>query len=342
MDLRPKSSYVQDLRPHLPADAFEPARSRLLLVPINLAVIATAVVLFTRGAIPLWLAPVVSLVLGVSFSSLTFLAHETLHGSVVRGSLLRHVVGWIGFSPFVVSPRLWIAWHNQAHHANAQVDERDPDVFPSLHEYRTSRSARFATDAFAIGGGRWRGGLSLILGFTVQSAGILFDARRRGLLAGAPLYLAFAETALAIAVWVTVLALVGPLAFIFAYVIPLLIANVAVMSFILTNHALSPRTSINDPLVNSLSVTVPGWMDRLSLGFGYHVEHHIFPAMSSRRGPMLRRMILERWPERYQSMPLSRALLALHRTARVYRDNTTLLDPSTGRTYPTLGADNRA
>ena len=32
------------------------------------------------------------------------------------------------------------------------------------------------------------------------------------------------------------------------------------MSYITTNHWLSPHTAVNDPLVNSLSVTVPGWL----------------------------------------------------------------------------------
>jgi hypothetical protein len=38
-------------------------------------------------------------------------------------------------------------------------------------------------------------------------------------------------------------------------------------------------------------------------------------------------------------MPLGRALLALHRTARVYKDPTTLIDPRTGAEYPTLVPD---
>ena len=44
----------------------------------------------------------------------------------------------------------------------------------------------------------------------------------------------------------------------------------------------------------------------------------------------------ERWPERYQSMSLPAALRALHRTARIYKDDVTLVDPKTGREYATL------
>jgi hypothetical protein len=35
-------------------------------------------------------------------------------------------------------------------------------------------------------------------------------------------------------------------------------------------------------------------------------------------------------------MPLVDALALLHRTARVYLDATTLIDPTTGQTFPTL------
>jgi fatty acid desaturase len=111
---------------------------------------------------------------------------------------------------------------------------------------------------------------------------------------------------------------------------------VLVMSFILTNHSLSPLTEVNDPLLNSLSVTVPRLFDFTTLRFGFHVEHHLFPAMSSRHAPLLRRLILARWPERYQSMPLLRALVQIIRTARVYKQPTLLVDPKNGREWPAL------
>ena len=40
----------------------------------------------------------------------------------------------------------------------------------------------------------------------------------------------------------------------------------------------------------------------------------------------------------YQSLPLLRALRALHRSARVYETRTTLVDPKTGRRWQTLAA----
>ena len=84
------------------------------------------------------------------------------------------------------------------------------------------------------------------------------------------------------------------------------------------------------------SVTVPAVYDWLTLGFGYHTEHHLFPAMSTRHAPTVRDLLVAKWPERYQSMPLGEALLRLHRTARVYRDDVTLTDPRTGAVWSVL------
>ncbi len=108
------------------------------------------------------------------------------------------------------------------------------------------------------------------------------------------------------------------------------------MAFILTNHSLSPRVPVDDPLISGLSVTTPRAIDWLTLRFGAHVEHHLFPSISSRHAPAIRAAVRARWPERFQEMPLTAALALLHRTARVYRDATTLIDPRTGATFPTL------
>jgi fatty acid desaturase len=333
--LVPQSAYVGALRPDLPAGAFEPARSRLVLVPAHLAVITVAILAIALGWVPWPVVPLLSLAIGVSFACLTFVAHEAMHGGIVRGRTARHLVGWIGFLPFTLSPRLWSAWHDRVHHANANVAE-DPDMYPTLAEYRASRKIRFFVDSFTLGGRRWRGALSVFFGFTGQSLQQLLFAGRRGLLRPRVFRLAILESLAGVAVWAVVAALVGFVPFLFVYLVPLLVANGVVMAFILTNHSLSPRVEINDPLVSGLSVTAPRWIEWITLQFGYHVEHHLFPAMSSRHARTVRELLYARWPERYQTMPLRAALRELHRTARIYKDAVTLIDPRTGREFATL------
>jgi len=333
--LTPLSDYVRALRPDLPAAAFAPSTSRVALIPIYFAVIAVAAVAIGAGWLPWPVVPLVSVVIGVAFACLAFVAHEAMHGGIVRGRRAREVVGWLGFLPFTLSPRLWSAWHDRVHHGHANVPG-DPDMYATLAEYRGSRKIRFAIDAFALGGRRWRGALSLILGFSIQSAQQLVNVRRYVTERGARI--AIAQTVGAIAVWAVVAALVGFVPFLFVYVLPLLIGNSIVMAFILTNHGLSPRVEINDPLVSGLSVTTPRWIEWITLKFGYHVEHHVFPAMSSRHARLVRDLLRAKWPARYQSMSLGSALTALHRTARVYKNATTLVDPHTGQEFATLGS----
>jgi fatty acid desaturase len=333
--LVPLSQYVHAIRPDLPADAFAPVHSRLAWIPVHLAIIATAAVSMALGWVPWFVYPVLGIVIGISFACLTFVAHEAMHGGIVRDKRSRMIVGWIGFLPFTLAPRLWAAWHDRVHHATANFAD-DPDIYPTLKEYEASPRIRFFVNAFSLGGRRWRGVLSLVLGFSVQSLHQLISAERSGFLSARQRKIAIAETLLGGAFWLTVAFVVGFVPFLFIYVLPLVIANMVVMSFILTNHNLSPRVAVNDPLASGLSVTSSRLVEWVTLRFGYHVEHHLFPAMSSRHAQTVRTLVLEKWPERYQSMPLTTALGQLHATARVYKNDTTLIDPTTGAEFSTL------
>ena len=338
ISLRPTSAYAGELKPELPARVFEPARSRLLLLPAHVGIVTLGTVALAEHWVRGLFAPLVSLVIGGSFAGLAFVAHETLHGAIVRGKRRRLLVGWLAFLPFVLSPRLWIAWHNRMHHGHANLPGVDPDAYPTLAEHKRSLLVRLSTDCFGIGRERWRGLTGLFIGFHVQSLHVLFAARRRGYLQPRELVVAFLESGAGVALWTALALLLGWGTFFWAYVVPAMIANACVMGYIFTNHALSPHTDVNDPLANSLSVTVPRIVDFLTLRFGFHVEHHLFPWMSSRHAPLVRALVLARWPERYQSMPLWKALVAVHVTPRVYADHETLVDPQTGYRFHTLVA----
>jgi fatty acid desaturase len=335
MTERAVASYVRELKPLLQRGTFKPARSRLWWLPVHLLSITLGISALALHWLPWLVAPLISLLIGASFAGLTFLAHETLHGAVVRNAVIRHLVGWIGFAHFVVSPRLWVAWHNRVHHGNTQHAGNDPDAYPTLLAYRQSRALRIASQ---LAPGSWRicGILSMLIGFSVQSAHMLVMAGKRGYLTRRQHVYAMFETLLAVAVWATLAVVVGALPFLFGFVLPLLVANAIVMGFILTNHLLSPLTTVNDPLANSLTVTTPRWLEWLTLGFGFHVEHHLFPAMSARHAPEVRGLLQALWPERYQSLPLLRATAALHRSPRIYKTATTLVDPQSGAEWPTL------
>jgi len=336
IELLPVAAYVRKVKPLLPPGAFAPARSRALWVPVHYAIIASLIWALASGHVPWPAWPLISIVIGGCMAGVTFVAHEALHGGVVRGRVMIRLIGWLGFLPFFISPQLWMAWHNRVHHNHCGQPGVDPDMYPTLRQYNAQLHSRIMADHFGLGRGRISGFASLLFGLTGQSLEVLFTVPRTRLLTRRLYRRAFAESIAGVAVWTTVAVLVGFPAFVFVYVIPLIVANAVVMSFIVTNHNLSPLSPVNDPLVNSLSVTLPRVLEWLTLDFGFHVEHHLFPTMSARHGREVRQALRTQFPERYQSLPLTTAIHRLHNTARVYRDDTTLIDPRTGRTWSTL------
>ena len=336
MELRTVGSYARELRPLLPPETLEPARSRVLWLPANIAIIATLAWLMASRTAPGWAWPLFSLVIGFCLAGSTFLGHETLHGGVVRGRFWIRLVGWFGFLPFTVSPQLWVAWHNRVHHNHTGHEGIDPDMYPTLEEYKTQPAARIMADYFGVGRRRLMGFASLLFGYTGQSTQMLWTARRRGFLTAKLHRRAILESALGWAFWMAVAFVVGFVPFIFVYLLPLVVANSIVMTFIMTNHNLSPLTKVNDPLVNSLSVTLPRVLEWMTLDFGYHTEHHLFPTASTRHGKAIRDVICSRYPERYQTLPLGTAMRQLYNTARVYQDDVTLHDPPSGESWSAI------
>jgi fatty acid desaturase len=322
-----------ELRQRLPAYVFEPVPIRLLWLPTHWFLIACELFALTLHPSLPW-RMLLSLLLGLSFAGLAFVAHEALHGALTRNTKLRHWVGGLGFLPFCLSPQLWMAWHNRVHHAHTNEAGRDPDCLATLAEFRQSRGVRLSTwlqtHSFGI--------FTLLVGFTVQSATVLIRARKLGYLSRRFAKRAWAETILAVTFWSLLFAYVGPGLFVWAYLIPLMIGNSIVMAHIVTNHGQMPLDTGEGPLATSLSVTVPRPVSFYTLDFGYHVEHHILPTVSHRYGRLIRDILVQEVPSEYHSLPLSAALAKYFRQLRIYADPHTLLDPETGRTSPTLEA----
>jgi fatty acid desaturase len=334
MEQRPVSYYAHMLRADLPAGAFSLEPRRLGWLALYAAIAAGGIGAIAAG-IPWPFALLASFVVGHSFAGMAFVAHETLHGSVVRNMRLRKLLGGIAFAPVGISPTLWTAWHNRVHHGNAGKLGVDPDVCMTLESYRSRPGLRFL-NRFLPGGRRWAGALTLFYGLSGQALIVLWHMRSDLGLSARQRRQVVVETGAVALFWLALGVWLGPAAAFLAIVLPFFLANALLTSYVLTNHALSPLTDVNDPLLNSLSVSSPRLVEIFHLNFGYHVEHHCFPSMSPRHASLVRAAIRKRWPERYQSLPHGRALARVFGTSRVYKDATTLVDPPSGREFPVL------
>ena len=331
-----RQHYTRELRPHLPAEVFEPARQRLAWLPVHVTIILSLAWYIVGTSPPWYLALTAALVAGHSWACLAFLAHETLHHAVTKSRAVERVVGYCGLALFCLSPTLWVAWHNQAHHGNTADPDHDPDTFGTLKSWHENAGDR-AVERVAPGTGSIWSIAFPFFTFSVHSLVVLFfHSRRSNYYARVSYSVVHIEFAAMLAFWTAVFLLVGPWNFLFVYVVPVLVANAVVMSYIATNHFLNPMSSINDPMVNSLTVRGPRWLEWLHLGFGYHVEHHLFPTVSARHAPLVRDAVRQLYGERYLSLPHLRALRLLYTRPKVHDTSDTLIDPRTNATFHTL------
>lgn len=331
-----RQQHARVLRPQLPAAIFAPATGRLAWLPVHLAIILGLAAYLVALSPPWYLALAAALIAGHSWACLAFLAHETLHHAITTSRLVERLVGYCGLGLFCLSPVLWTAWHNQAHHGHTADPERDPDTLGTLAAWRSTRSDRAAVSASPGSRSPWSA-VAPFFTFSVHSLVVLLvHSRRVDRFPRLSRRVAYAESAAMTAFWLAVLVLVGPWHFLFLYGVPLLVANAIVMSYISTNHFLSSMTTINDPLANSLTVTGPRWLECLHLGFGYHVEHHLFPTVSARHAHVVRAAVVRCYGNRYLTLPHGRALRLLYTRPKVHDTADTLIDPHTAATYRTL------
>lgn len=337
-NLKPQSFYAQTLYKKLPPEVFEPVLLRFLWMIGYMAVAAALALGIKYGDFHWTIKALFGVGLGLCYGPLGFLAHELMHGSITRNRKTQNFFGFFCFMPFFISPTFWRFWHNQLHHGKTQAIIADPDAFPTLKIFKHSRFMQ-AMFPYTPGSGHKRSYTYLFFWFSfhvfvaqvyLRFRNSLYDTlnhRRVSLELGGQ-----------ILVWLAILTFLGPENLLWTFVIPFLTQNYFVMSYIATNHNLSPLTKINDPLVNSLTVTNPAWMEFLHLDFGYHVEHHIFPTINGLHAKKIHRLLKEEFPERFQVMPKFKAVRLLYQTARIYKNSSTLIHPKTLQTYTTLSS----
>lgn len=333
-ELRPIGWYASRITPHLPKEAFQAAPERLwgglALLLIQISAMAAIAIWDLHWALNLTLA----LVISQTFAGLAFLSHEVLHGTVVKTAWMRDLAGAIGFLPFWIGSKLWRKWHNMEHHAHTQHEHDDPDCGMTMEYVLQTPFIRWAYKLHP----------DFRSFFTFAAMPFFFQvhankqlARYIGDFKPSERRIVWLQLLLPVMLWTALLFVMGPYKWLFAYLIPLLIANFIMVAYILTNHDLNPITDVNDPLANSLSLVMPKWIDLIHFNFSHHVEHHLYPGMNPKYAPLVRAKLREMFPEQYFEMSGWQAMVALWKLPRVYKDKVEKVDIYYGEAYDLLG-----
>lgn len=334
------AQYNRALLKHLPKGFLKRDPLRLTWSLFFLGTSALIVYSVMTIEMPVIAKIVLGLFMGMLLGGNAFLAHEVLHGSIVKNKAIQDIYGFIGFAPFMISPTYWKFWHNHLHHGNTQLLYKDPDAFPTKMIYKRSKFMRWAFK-FTPGSGTVLSYFYFFWWFSFQA--VLNQAYMRfgnKMWAGMNHKRVTIEFTCQIALILAYVNFVGPANWLWLVVLPFMIQNYTVMSYISTNHNISPYTKINDPLVNSLTVTNNPVLEFLHLNFGYHTEHHLFPNMPMSKAKTVSKKLLDLYPDRYMIMPKSKALKLLYSTPRIYKNRETLVHPITNKEYETLNKEN--
>src|SRR5258707_8332788 len=117
-NLQACANYAKELRDDLPAESFQRNPARLWWLPAHLALVGGVACTLLTTDIHWGLRLLLSVVIGHSYGCLMYLAHEILHGSVVKSSRLQNWISGVCMLPYCIGPAHWKAWHNRAHHGH--------------------------------------------------------------------------------------------------------------------------------------------------------------------------------------------------------------------------------
>jgi fatty acid desaturase len=334
--------YAKKLRPLLPAEAFTPDPNKLVILFINLAILilgwAIASYLDRWPVYLLWLYLPLAVVMGNSVIALLFSSHNLMHGSMIRNSPLMRAISLLGLTMLWMPPTLWKAVHNREHH-NKTNSLADPDrnylyeqpkswgkwiqnLFVPSAEANPIWLTVGMTSAWGVHTFR---NLTSVLFFNnesvdyVPAAFKVSDKDRRAI--GSEFFVI-----LMIHLSILVYLQFDLLKLGLSYFLPIGIGYSGLIFYIYTNHMLSRMTSVNDPLINSVSIRVPKLFDQLHLNFSYHTEHHIFPGINSDYYPMVQDLLEIHYPERMNLIDAGEAWRLLRQTPRHYKNENTFTD----------------
>ncbi len=327
--------YNRILTPYLEPDFFK--RNPLRLIYLSLFLIGNIFIFYflIQSSIPWYSQILFGLIAGYFNSALAFVSHETSHGSVIKNKFLQDVIVFFAFAPYLMSPTYWRFWHNRLHHGNTQYVLKDPDAFPTMSVYKNSPFLQKVFN-WTPGAKTFRSYFYFFFWFSFQAfINQIYMRFKNKMWSEMNQNRVSVEFGLQFLMMATLIYFLGWNR-VFYIAIAFMTQNYIIMSYISTNHNLSPLTKVNDPLLNSLTVTNYKFFDFLHLNFGYHVEHHLFPRMSGAYTRKTHEVIKKVFPETYHFMKKSEALKMLYSTARIYKSPTTLIHPQSLETFSTI------
>ena len=232
-----------------------------------------------------------------------FFMHEVLHGSVLKSRRAISLTAFLGGIPFLCSPYVWRVWHNHHHRHTGTPEDTDRQPHPHLDDFASpltrihdfgKRLSYLRPFAYVVPFIVISGHHLLMLMQTLFGTGPLKMNRRRAVM----------ETACVYTLFFLPIYFLGWATSLLGIYLPLMFGHIICNFYILSNHFNNPLGDENYPLINSTSVYLHSRLPLTHMGFGRHVEHHIFPYVTHDKLSKVSQLLRDRYPDQYQERQL--------------------------------------
>jgi len=314
--LKTASEYIAVIRPLLPREAFQPDPRHLTRIASHLLIIGAGYFLL-RETSSVWVAILISLIVGHSQACLVFLGHDLTHNAIVKDARARRPLELLIWGLNLIPPSLWFRVHNQNHHPETNTLHDTDRVYRACEETAANRiynrlfhpnrktPLRHPFVLFHF--------VTYILRHLV--AALMAGEKKPSVVTFKPHYSAALKRQILVELAIIAVFQVALWSFfrgswwryLLAVPVPILIASCVAMIYIFTNHFLNPLCERADPLIGTTSVEVPRFFDWLHDNNSYHTEHHLFPGMNPRYYSQVSQLLQRHFPDRYNRLPIGEA-----------------------------------
>jgi len=308
--------YAKQLKEHIPKEAFQAASYKLIPMCIHVALVMANFYVITLFMTSPIIVLICSILIGLSIACLFLFSHELTHGTIIRSQPLLYILENFFWAFSGLPPTLWKRVHNLTHHQTMNTyDDPDRKTFKS-----ESNTLNDIYNLFIYPNKRLR--YSLTVGFAMMFyslkhiVAVFYSPKNKpAIVTMRPDYTPTEirkiryELIYIMAFWAAILYCIHSWIGLIAVLIAWMTFSASTITFIITQHLRNPVfIDVPDPLLTTTSVIIPKWLDKLIDWHSFHVEHHIFPGINFDYYPMISQKIEEKFPGKYQRLPMLQAI----------------------------------
>jgi len=313
MDKTDPRSVRQFLRSQLPEEAFKATPKTMLVPVVHVAVVIACIVMI--AATDNYLAILLlSIVAGHSMFCTANFGHYLSHKSIIKAKPWCYLSEVFLWATNMSSATVWMQAHNKYHHKYTN-GEKDTFRYFAKDELNPTRSF---VHKLISPNRDYKYNPLVFLTYLVTHAEY-FNASLTGregknsnIVPFLPSYapgdkkkIVF-ELIVIVALQVGVYFLMGAewQKYLTFTLVSIFVSSAVASVYLFTQHNLYDLSNENDPLRNSTSLIVPGWIDKMHLYVSHHVEHHIFAGMAPGYLPQVRALLARHYPELYMCVKI--------------------------------------